>query len=274
MTKLLRQLDNPELDEIKLNSSDHFELIYMRHRYFRQSTNPSPERMAKFEEMICNISDKIYLRNIETFKTVGFEMEDLRNVGRVNTVSFISMDGLYENPDKMEKFRKQHKKKYGEESEPKEKDVFLKECYILSRFLNQRLQEVARFCKNKNTNIRGTKSIKKFYTGDPRRNPTDVELYNNPEVYGYTKITETKFKKLVKDNNAKGKTQFLDKENQMIRAVYIKGSFLTERDIEGMDIDPRNSVYYSNPEDALIRIEQELYLEENLDEAIRKLEQE
>lgn len=255
MAKLIRQLDNPELDQIKLNSSDHFELIYMRHRYFRKSTNPEPKRLAKFEKMICNISDKIYLRNIEVFKTVGFEMEDLRNVGRVNTVSFISMDGLCENPDKMEKFRKQHKKKYGENSEPKEKDVFLKECYNLSRFLNQRLQEVAKFCKNKNTNIRGTKSVKKFYIGDPRRNPTDRELYSYPEVYGYKKITESNFKKLVKENNAKGKLSFLNKQNQIVRVVYIKGSFLTKKDIEETDVDPRKCLYNANPEDILIGIE-------------------
>ena len=68
--------------------------------------------------------------------------------------------------------------------------------------------------------------------------------------------------------------QFLTPENEVVRAVYIKGSFLTERDIEGMDIDPRNSMYYANPEDALIRMEEEMYLEENLDEAIRKLESE
>lgn len=274
MTKLLRQLDDPELDEIKLNTGDHFELVYMRHRYFRKSTNPDPKRLAKFEEMICNISDKIYLRNIEAFKTVGFEMDDLRNIGRINTVSFISMSGLPENPDKMEKFVEQHKRKYGEDSTPNNKDIFLKECYTLAKFLNQRLQEVAKICKNKNTNIRGTKSIKKFYIGDPRSNPTDLELYNNPKTYGYKKITQAKYKKLVKENDAKGKTKFLTSDNQVVRAVYIKGSFLTEKDIKGTDMDPRNALYYSNPEEAMIAIEERVKIEKNIDKAIQKLEQE
>ena len=127
--------------------------------------------------MICNISNKIYFRNIETFKTVGMESEDLENIGRVHTVSFISMCGLKENPDKMKDFIKQHKKKYGKSSNPTEKEVFLKECYNLSRFLHQRLQEVAKFSNKKNANIRGTKNLKGFFVGNAKKNPEDINLF-------------------------------------------------------------------------------------------------
>jgi hypothetical protein len=262
MTELLRKLDDPELDNIKINSQDHFELVYMRHRYFRKSTNPSPQRLAKFEDMICNISNKIYLRNIEIFKTAGFEMEDLRNVGRVHTVSFISMGGLQENPELMEKFRELHKKRYGQNSEPKERDIFLKECYNLSKFLNQRLQEVAKFCKVKNGNIRGTKSHKKFYIGDPGRNPSDIDLFYNPDNYGYKNITEVEYKKQVKESKTKNKTQFLNNNNQMVRAVYIKGSLLTDDDVSGTELDPRKNSFYRSPEDNLI-LKEYIYETEN-----------
>lgn len=262
MTELLRKLDDPTIDEQKLKSSDFFELVYLRHRYFRKSTNPDPKRLASFEEMICNISDKIYLRNIEIFKTVGFEMDDMRNIGRVHTVSFFSMSGLKENPEKMEKFIARHKKVKGEKSMPTERDIFLKECYDLSRFLNQRLQEVAKFAKTKNASIRGTRSFKRFYVGDPSKSPEDLDLFHDPAVYGYKKITQAQFKKEVKENNAKGKLQFLNKEKQMVRAVYIKGSYLTHEDIDDTELDPRNTSFYRNPEDNLV-LKEALYEMEN-----------
>ena len=104
MSSFLRKLDDPSIDEKKINSIDYFELVYLRHRYFRKSANPDPRRLAEFEEMICNISDNIYYRNVIIFKNVGFESDDLRNIGRVNTGSFVHMSGLKENPNLMRAF--------------------------------------------------------------------------------------------------------------------------------------------------------------------------
>ena len=263
MSKFLRQLEDSSIDERKIGYKDEIELVYLRHRYFRKSTNPTPERLAVFEEMLCNISNKIYLRNIEVFKTVGMEMEDLRNIARVHTVSFISMDGLPENPDKMEKFRKQHKNKYGQESEPKARDFFLKESYNLSSFLNQRLQEVAKVSKSKNANIRGTRSYKRYYIGDASRSPSDIDLFEDPKLFGYKKLTEVQYKKEVKANEGKGKSSFLNQDGQMVRAVYIKGSFLTVSDLDETAIDPRKNFYYRNPEDTLILKEMFKEIEEH-----------
>jgi hypothetical protein len=266
MTKLLRKLDDPEIDDIKISSKEHFELVYMRHMYFRKSTNPEPGRLEKFEEMLQNIANKIYMRNIQVFKTVGFEMEDLHQIARVHTVSFISMGGLYENPEKMEKFRQRHKKLKGEDSEPTEYEIFKKECYDLARFLNQRIQETAKFCKIKNTNIRGTKNQKKFYIGDPTKNPSDIQLFENAKYYGFKKITEKRYKELVKENKVKNKQAFLTNDNQMVRAVYIKGSFLTEQDLENTDIDSKTNQYYQDPLEAMLQNEEVLLKDKLLKE--------
>jgi len=61
--------------------------------------------------------------------------------------------------------------------------------------------------------------------------------------------------KEAQENNAKGKLSFLNKQNQIVRVVYIKGSFLTKKDIEETDVDPRKCLYNANPEDILIGIE-------------------
>jgi len=252
MSKLVRKLDNPETDDFRINSSDYFELVYLRHRYFRKSQNPSPGRLEQFEEMLCNIANKVYIRNIALFKTVGFEIEDMRNIARVHTVSFIHMSGLKENPELMENFTVQHKKKYGEESEPGKMDIFRKEAYNLARFLDQRLTEVARFSRNKSKNIRGTVSEKLFFVGDPLANPTDDELYYSPETYGYKKITEVDWKKITETNDEKGNRNFIDNGGKRVRAVYIQGSFLKYQDIEDTYMDPGSSSFYRTPEENLI----------------------
>lgn len=256
--KYLRDLpDSDVIDNMKIDCQDYFELVYMRHRYFRNSTNPEPERLARFEEMLCNISDKFFISNYQVFNEVGFEMEDLRNIARVHTVSFISMGGLAENPDKMEQFLKRHKKKYGQDSEPDDMDIFKYECYNLARFLNQRMQEVARNSKSKNKNIRGTINQEVFFIGSPKRDPSDIDLATYPEVYGYERISKRRFKELVKENDAKGKKRFLAKNNQMIRAVYLTGDHLSARDMSDLGLDPRDNLYYGNPEDNLIQMENE-----------------
>lgn len=253
MTDFLRKLDDSELDKKKkINSRDNFELVYLRHRYFRKSTNPEPERLKEFEEVICNISNKIYYRNILIFKIVGFESEDLKNIGRVNTVSFISMGGLKENPELMEKFRADHKHKYGNDSEPTKRDIFLRECYNLSKYLNQRLQEIAKFCEVKSASIVGEKSKKMYFIGDQKENPTDDSLLINPELFGFKKITEIKFKKMFKDLQPLNKTCFLTPDDKVIRVVWKKA---TSASLEDFYKDNNDNQSNLNPEELLIERE-------------------
>lgn len=270
MKKLIRQLDDPEIDNMKINSRDYFELVYMRHKYFRRTENPAPGRLEQFEEMLVNISNKMYVKNIEVFKTVGFEMEDLQNIARIHTVSFIGMSGVYENPDKMKAFVKLHKNKFGKESEPTKMDIFKHECYNLARFLNQRMQEVARFSKIKNANIRGTRNQKRFYIGTPRNNPDDLELFENPKYYGYERITEKKFNKLLKENNPNDKYAFLTNDNKLVRAVYIRGSVLNSNDVENTHMDPRINHYYKDPEESLIEEEEYAIAIEKMNKRLKR----
>lgn len=253
MVDFLRKLEDPEVEQKrKINSNDYFELVYLRHRYFRKSTNPSPERLAEFEEMICNISDKIYYRNIAIFKITGFESEDLKNIGRVNTVSFISMGGLKENPHLMEKFIHDHKEKYGKESEPTDRDIFLRERYNLAKYLNQRLQEVAKFCQVKSSNIVGDKARKSYFIGSPGKDPSDEDLAMIPEAFGFKKIKEAHFKKIFKDLKILDKTHFLTPEGQVVRIVYRNPNYLAIEDFYKENSDNESNL---NPEELMIRRE-------------------
>jgi hypothetical protein len=253
MSDFLRKLDDSSIDEKKkINSSDHFELVYLRHRYFRKSTNPSTERLQQFEEMICNIADKVFYKNTTIFRLVGFEKDDLRNIGRVNTVSFISMGGLEENPPLMEKFLIDHKNKYGNDSIPSKRDVFLRECYNLSKYLNQRLYEIAKFCEVKSANILGDKLKKSFFVGTLEQNPTDDSLLINPESFGFKKITEVEYKNLIKENSPKDKLNFTTSDGMVVRAVHKKPDF---SNIEEFYKNSSQNECNLNPEDILIERE-------------------
>lgn len=253
MSEMLRKLDDPSVDQKKISSSDNFELVYLRHKYFRRSTNPNPERLKQFEEMICNISDKIYYRNIMIFKIVGLEFDDLRNVGRVNTVSFISMSGLRENPKLMEKFVLEHKRKFGEKSSVTDRDIFLKECYNLSKFLKQRLYEVANFCGIKSANIVGDKLKKSFFIGDSKKNPSDESLLMFPESFGYKKITELEFKRLQKENKSENKDEFLTNEGKIVRAILKNPDFMAA---ESFYVGSSDNESCLDPEELIIQKEE------------------
>lgn len=255
MKGFLRNLEDEELNnKSKIKSSDNFELVYMRHKYFRKSSNPSEERLSQFEEMICNISDKIYYKKVMIFKTTGFEMEDLRSIGRINAVSFISMSGLKENPSLMKKFIKDHKSKFGQDSMPTDRDVFLRECYNLSKYLNQRLYEVVRFCEIKNKNILATRSKTHHFMGPTNTPVKDDVLIRNPEKYGFKKITKKTFNELAEKNGYEKMSTFPIGEDKIVRSVTVR-----------LDLSSLNNFYSENcynelslnPEEILLARENE-----------------
>lgn len=248
--------DSDIVDNMKINSKDFFELVYLRHCYFRKSKNPSPKRLKQFEQTICNISNKFYFKNIKVFEQLGFGLDDIKNISRVHTVSFLSISGFKENPEKISLFIKEHKKKYGQHSEPTKLDFFKKECYNLSRFLRQRLTEVVRFSKLKCKNIRGTADQKAFFKGKTGKDPSDIDLIQNPHAYGFEKIKKIEYEEILKKCNTKNKSKFKDNEGNVIRSVCIKGKVLTKDCIKNTYIDPRCNGNYSSPEDILIDIEE------------------
>lgn len=255
MKGFLRNLEDEELNnKCKIKSLDNFELVYIRHKYFRKSSNPSEERLNQFEEMICNISDKIYYKKIKIFKTTGLEIEDLRSVGRINTVSFISMSGLKENPSLMKRFIKDHKNKFGKDSMPTDRDIFLRECYNLSRYLNQRLYEVVRFCEIKNKNIIGTRAKTHYFVGPSTVSVKDDLLLRDHKSYGFKKITKKTFNELAEKTNSLKKEAFFISPDQIARSVTAK-----------IDLNSLDNFYSENcynelslsPEDILLAREHE-----------------
>jgi len=212
MSKYRRELHDQDIvDDMKINSKDFFELVYLRHRYFRKSENPRPGRLEKYEKTIQSIASNMYYKNSGTFKAVGFEREDLENIARVHTVSFFYLSGLEENPDKYEAFRKRHKKKYGNTSEPDENDVFRKETYDLVKFLYQRMQETVNFSNGKIKNIRGTSDLRGYFIGNGKFKPSDFDLIKFYKNYGFEKISEKEYKKLEK--------QYQEEEDEMLRLI-------------------------------------------------------
>jgi hypothetical protein len=254
MTHYLRQLQDEKLNNsTRVQGDDIFELVYLRHRYFRQSNNPSNERLLSFKEMSDNMAGKNYFTNVATYNITGFELEDIRSIAQIHVVSFIGMSGLKENKDKMEKFISIHKQRNGQDSIPTEKDIFTYECHALSSFLKQRLNELVRFCKNKNAKIRGTRNLRMFFVGPGDLDPTDEELVAKHKKIGFEKISSATFVKIRTKNKPVDRANFIDKDTgNRLRGIYHEGSDLTIDDIDCTALDFSLNAFYMNPEDIMI----------------------
>jgi hypothetical protein len=249
------------MEQIKKKRDVPFELVYLRHKYFRKAKTPTTERIQPFDEMVDNIAGSIFTKNIEVFRIFGMELEDIQNIGRCHVVSFIGMQGLYENQAIMDKFILKHKSIYGQDSMPTKHEIFKKEAYDLARFLKQRLQECANFCRNKNRNVIGTKHTQTGYLciTDSPKEVNDDNLMANPEYFGYKKMTKTALDKEIKANKSRGKSLFKTQDGTLIRVVTQTLRPLNYNDVNGSALDYRDTLTLKDPEELMIMAEEEKF---------------
>jgi hypothetical protein len=249
-----------------LSAKDSFELIYLRHDYFRKVKNPAPGRLEEFEEIVKNMSKLFFAKNQTSVKMIGMELEDIQNIFRVFVVSFIGMSGLYENPDRMEAFNRSHKAKNGEGSILSKDDIFKKERYDLARFLRQRMSDflVKITESKKSTGITGYVH-KKIYlmSSEKKQNFSNDILFMSYKKLGYKKINKKTYLKAVLENSPNCKNDFITKKGAHFKIVHIDDNFLTEQLIESSDLDPRNNMYLRDPEEEYLIAEEKFYSKQN-----------
>jgi hypothetical protein len=103
-----------------------FELAYLRHTLFRRSPNKTEAELAPYMSIVKSASKRAFFRWNSIFVGMGFEPDDLVNVGRVYTISFL------------------HHYAY-------EKDQ-TNQTRLLTAYLNQRYGEFAKICYKKAQN--------------------------------------------------------------------------------------------------------------------------
>jgi hypothetical protein len=245
----------------KVRFEDEFELVVMRWRYLMKSPNPNTPRMEQFEAVLGSTTRKIWRRFKYAYGITGYDMDDVKLLGRVHLVSYLGLFGLLEHPDKLAKFVKGFKKKHGKE--PTEQDILRKDRANCSSFLYQRLEEVAKICAQKNRNIRGTDGLRVAFVGDTHCTAPNEAVLDNPERYGLKKLT-----KKATDEMYEGRTQDLDNGfvsgGRYVRVVEMPPKALGESDATELFHNPHNSLYLMNPHEAME------YFHENVqDDALR-----
>jgi hypothetical protein len=148
---------NDDLNGERATIKDDFELVYLRHRYFKASPNPEPSRYKALEGIAINVAKTVHRRFKEVFSLVGFELEDVQNIARCHLVSYLGLFSSTSTKKKWDKFMERHKDKYGQESEPSSTDLLKQDTAKLSVFIRQRIEECAMFCSHKASNIQGIK---------------------------------------------------------------------------------------------------------------------
>jgi hypothetical protein len=248
------EITRPQADKRKISSKNEFELCYIRHQYFRRSTyNPSEEEMAPYVFIVKKQARNTYFTYKTLFNMVGFESEDVTNIGLIHLVSFLGLFSMEMLPEKycefVEKFTKKHV------IMPDEEDVLAKNRANFTIFLKQRMEEVVRVCRQKARNIRGvpTEEFQPFY--GPKKPPQILKfVLDDHEKYGFRKMDISVFKSVRRRAGAYGQNVFRH-DGVWYLCVPLEHRNLGLTDFAGAGMDPHDNIHNMNPEQILFRAE-------------------
>lgn len=254
----------PTLDTNKrVDFEDEFELVIMRWRYLLQSPNPTNDRMAQFDTIVNSTTRKIWRRFKYAYGVTGYDMDDVKALGRVHLVSYIGQFGLLEHEDKLVNFIKGFIKK--NEKEPTEQEILRKDRANCASFLYQRLEESAKICAQKNRNIRGTDGVKCAYIGDFLVDAPAEAIMDNPAHYGLTKLTKKRTEELEAISTLKTDVGFVA-EGKHVRVIDTSPKPMTEVDATELFYNSKNSLFLMDPLETM-----EYFAEAVRDEEIKNI---
>jgi hypothetical protein len=209
--------------------------------------------MAPYIKIVKKRTYLTYAVNNGLFGMVGFEREDIANIGMIHLVSFLGLFSMEMMPDKYRDFVE--KFMLTKQDPPDDTDVLSKNQANFTIFLKQRFEEVVRICRQKVRNIRGIpfEEFQPFYGN--KRPPMDVEtLIEDHESYGFRKMDIAVFKTLRKKAGAHGQNSFRYGKVWYI-LVPLKYRNLFEHDLSGAGLDPHDNIHNMNPEELLSKFE-------------------
>lgn len=238
----------------KIHSKDAFELCYLRHKYFRRvKYNPTEKNMEPFNRIVTHIAKNTYFTYQSLFRLVGFEVEDVVNIGNVHIVSFLGLFTLQKMPDKYKEFVKVFSKI--EDKKPDPQDVLEKNQANFTLFLKQRMEDVVRVCKQKARNIKGIPYEECQYYYGPNKPPKRIgNLLKDHEKYGFRKLDPAVFK-TIKRKAGLVHTSYFDFAGNYYIAISVERRSLQLEDFSGANMDPRDSLHNMSPEDAYVALE-------------------
>lgn len=250
-----------KVTEKKINTSNEFELCYIRHKYLRKLTKtPKEKDMAPYYWIVDNISKNTFFTYKNLFQLVGFESEDLVNIGKIHLVSFLGLFSLESMPERYKSFVSTFSRV--EIKNPKENDILNKNKADFTMFLKQRMEDVVRVCRQKARNIKGglTEEYHVFY--GPNKPPKLLEgLVDNYEKMGFKKMDLASFRAVRKKTKFPHSNIIKFGKNYYI-CVPIDQKNLNVADFAGADMDPNDNIHNMTPEKIFFGVEEKGYWED------------
>ena len=241
----------PSGPEKKINCHDEFELCYLRHKYIRRVTwNPTEADMAPYYSIIRHISKNTYYTYANLLHMVGFEFEDIINIGKVHLVSYLGLFSVQHVPEKhdafVDIFHEQHR------AYPDKADFLNKEKSNFTMFLKQRYEDVIRISYLKARNIKGSLTDEYVvYFGKDAPPEEHFRLRDDNAKYGYKKLDISVFKTLKK--LMVGQTGPVYHHNGIYYVtVAVDHRTLCLTDFIMAGLDPRESAHNLNPEEFML----------------------
>lgn len=200
MHKFERNLPTMEVDGVLMpidpskhvSTKEHFELTYLRWRYFMRASNPSEELIRQYEKAAYKVAKEAFNDHHESMKLSGLEIEDVCNIALVHLISYLGCYSLQFSESGQEKVVEKRKKAEFPDEEVKRKDLS-----NMMVFIQQRMRDLVRVFKQKNKNVLGEHSVAILYQLIDKEVPcTDLELIKAPDKYGYRRVTPSQYKEV------------------------------------------------------------------------------
>lgn len=244
-------VERPAAEKRKIHSRNEFELCYMRHQYLRRVTyNPTEADMAPYMKIVAHQAKNTFYTYKNLFNLVGFDAQDLVNIGRIHLVSFLGLYKMDKMPEKYQEFVAAHVKKY--DKTPDEEAVDNKDKASLTMFLKQRMEDVVRVCRQKARNIKGLPVEDYYVFVGPNRPPKNLRLIlEDHEKYKFRKLDWGSFKAAKKRSKVKTNDKPFIFAGFWHVAVPLEKRNLTLLDFTGAGYDPYDSIHNKNPEELL-----------------------
>lgn len=257
------------------NYKDSFEDIYLRHDYLKKTNPDSYTDMKKYEK-ICKATAKImYEKHRMRFNKVSFYYEDILNITRVYSYSFLNVYSFSNDIEGLEKFKSKFLQKQGKL--PSKEEVEKRERNNLINFLRQRLSACSIVCERKSKDIVASKAKKVYFAYTANSVPASYDLIlEDHKLFGYRLVTDEEMAVILKNN----KGNLVDNKGFPVFEVeshsQIPVSFFTKvvyRDSsEGELIEVNHDRVSLSAEDRVLEMEEEIELA-NLKNRFDKLNQ-
>jgi hypothetical protein len=186
----------PLPEDRRINHKDHFELAYMRWRYFMRSPNPDPKLLKKFEPLVRKVSQQAFGRFRPLFRAAGMDVSDIENVARVQLVSYLGLFSIEHNINNLKKYEQDVINRLGRA--PTTQEIQDKDLSNMAAFISQRLLDMSRVCQQKNKRMVGEQFTYAMFRLVGKENPkaTDYDLMIDPKPHGYKRLSQDELVKV------------------------------------------------------------------------------